>query len=327
MTDNRYIRQQLVDKLGPESQDSLSNAHVLIIGVGGLGSPVSLFLSGAGVGEITLVDDDVVSLSNLHRQILFHESDIGHPKVSAAKTRLCELNSSIKINAIEARLTIENAASIANKATVVVDAADNFLVSYLLSDLCLEKRIPLVSASVLTTHGYLGVYCGTKDSPAPSLRAVFPAPSSNVNNCNTAGVTGPSVGIIGSYQAQEVLKVILNSDAQLLGKLMTLDLWDYRQHIIDFSQSPEPEVTAPLVSLNSIADDDLILDVRSNQEHLDTPIKRPAMNIPLNELTERLSELDHSKTIHCICKSGQRALSAAQQLLDHGFEHIRVTSQ
>ena len=173
MTENRYIRQQLVDKLGPESQDSLSSAHALIIGAGGLGSPVSLFLSGAGVGEITLVDDDVVSLSNLHRQILFQESDIHQPKVSAAKKRLSELNSSIKINAIEERLTIENAASLVSKATVVVDAADNFLVSYLLSDLCLEKRIPLVSASVLTTHGYLGVYCGTKDSLAPSLRAVF----------------------------------------------------------------------------------------------------------------------------------------------------------
>ena len=147
------------------------------------------------------------------------------------------------------------------------------------------------------------------------------------DSCNTAGVTGPSVGIIGSYQAQEVLKVILNSDAQLLGKLMSLDLWDYRQHIIDFNQSPEPVVTAPLVSLDSIADDDVILDVRNNQEHLDSPISRPAINIPLNELTERLSELDRSKKIHCICKSGQRALSAAQQLLDHGFEHIRVTSQ
>ena len=205
MTDNRYIRQQLVAQLGSESQELLANARVLIVGAGGLGSPVSTLLAGAGVGEITLIDDDDVSLSNLHRQTLYTESDIGELKVNAAQKRLSAINSDINIKVIAERLNLDNAAQLVAESTVVVDAADNFLTSYLLSDLCFEKRIPLVSASVLTTHGYLGVYCGTKEKPAPSLRAVFPAPSSDVNNCNTAGVTGPSVGLIGSYQAQEVL--------------------------------------------------------------------------------------------------------------------------
>jgi len=171
MSDNRYIRQQLVDKLGVESQAKLANARVLIVGVGGLGSPVSTLLAGAGVGEIVLVDDDVVSLSNLHRQTLFTESDVGELKVKAAKKRLSDINSDISIKVVAERLTIDNANQLTSQSTVVVDAADNFLTSYLLSDLCFEQRIPLVSASVLTTHGYLGVYCGTKEKPAPSLRA------------------------------------------------------------------------------------------------------------------------------------------------------------
>lgn len=327
MTQNRYARQQLVDKLGKHSQEQLSNAHVFIVGAGGLGSPVSLLLAGAGVGHITLIDPDVVSLSNLHRQILFQESDIGRSKVDAAKTRLSNLNSDINITVINDRLNISNAKKLLSRATVVVDAADNFLVSYLLSDTCFEKRIPLVSASVLTTHGYLGVFCGTIDRPAPSLRAVFPAPSADVNNCNSAGVTGPSVGVIGSYQAQEVLKVITKSESQLLGKLMTLDLWDYRQHIIDFNNSNEPVKKASLVELDSLNDNDVLLDVRSEQEHADDPIPHTCVNIPLNTLASRLNELNKTSNIICICKSGQRALNGAQQLIDNGFINVGVTSR
>lgn len=327
MTENRYARQQLVEKLGNNAQQQLANAHVLIVGAGGLGSPVSLLLAGAGVGHITLVDSDVVSLSNLHRQILFEESDINQPKVNAAKTRLSNLNSEINITAINQRLSISNAQELVNQASVVVDAADNFLVSYLLSDVCFEKRIPLVSASVLTTHGYLGVYCGTADKPAPSLRAIFPAPSADVNNCNTAGVTGPSVGVIGSYQAQEVLKVITNSDSQLLGKLMTLDLWDYRQNIIDFNNSSEPVNKAGFVELSSLNNSHILIDVRSKQEHADDPVPQPCINIPLKSLTRRLDELSKDSAIVCICKSGQRALNAAQQLIDNGYNNVSVTSR
>ena len=332
MTTNRYQRQQQVSQLGEQSQQLLANAKVLIIGAGGLGSPVSLFLAGAGVGNMTIIDDDKVSLSNLHRQILFTEQDINIAKVDAAKKRLQAINSDITINVINQRLTIENAETLVDQATVVVDCADNFLVSYLLSDLCFAKRIPLVSASVLTTHGYLGVFCGTKEKPAPSLRAIFPSPSAEVNNCNTAGVTGPSVGIIGSYQAQETLKVIMQSDSQLLGKLMNLDLWDYRQHITDFSNCVEPNQKADIIPLGKIPNDSLLLDVRSAQEVHDDPIPILSVqckisNIPLDELANQLNHLDQNQSISCICKSGQRALNAAQLLIDQGFKNISVTSR
>jgi len=325
--DNRYVRQQMVPQLSGDAQQKLAAARVLIVGAGGLGSPVSLFLAGAGVGSITLVDPDAVSLSNLHRQILFQESDVNCSKAETAKIRLEKLNSQINLVAINQKLDINNAETLVKQATVVVDSADNFLVSYLLSDLCFNNRIPLVSASVLTTHGYLGVFCGTREQPAPSLRAVFPSPSSEAQNCNTAGVTGPGVGVIGSYQAQEVLKVIIGDDSQLLGKLMTLDLWDYRLHIIDFNGAKEPIKKASFASLHDLSKSDILLDVRTPQEHKDEPLSTNAINIPLHELPERLQELDQAQAINCVCRSGQRALVAAALLLDNDFAKVMVVSQ
>lgn len=332
MTDSnaRYVRQRLVPPLSGDAQDKIGSARVLIVGAGGLGSPVSLFLAGAGIGKLTIIDPDVVSISNLHRQILFQENDVNASKADTAKARLSALNSQIDIESVNGKLSADNAMQLVNRADVVVDAADNFLASYLLSDVCLKTRTPLVSASVLTTHGYLGVFCGTQGSPAPSLRAVFPTPSAQANNCNTAGVTGPSVGVIGSYQAQEVLKAITQDKTQLLGKLMSLDLWDYRQHIIDFNKAPEPKSSAPIVALDSLnahSESAILLDVRSAQEHHNEPMPRPAINIPLSELATRFNELDPEQAISCICKTGQRALNAAQLLLNNGFQKVTVTSR
>lgn len=326
LSNSRYSRQLQVKHFTVDSQVQLKNACVLVVGAGGLGSPVSLFLAGAGVGRLILIDDDVVSLSNLHRQILFQESDVGQPKVAAAKKRLTALNSTIQIEVINQALSPSNAQRLVDQATVVVDAADNFLVSYLLSDLCLLNRTPLVAASVLTTHGYLGIFCGTVKQPAPSLRAVFASPSKTAANCNTAGVTGPSVGIIGSYQAQEVLKVILGSDSQLLGKLMYLDLWDYSQNIIDFSDADEPARYAPIMANNELTENDLVLDVRSELEAAQTPLSIAAVNIPNTELLQRLGELDIDQKIACVCVSGQRALGAANVLLNQGFKYVYVTN-
>jgi molybdopterin/thiamine biosynthesis adenylyltransferase/rhodanese-related sulfurtransferase len=327
ISSSRYSRQQHVRYFGLESQARLQEACVLIVGVGGLGSPVSLYLAGAGVGKLILVDDDQVSVSNLHRQILFQEGDIEQSKVAAAATRLRALNSEIEIETINQAVNPENAQSLVDQATVVVDAADNFLASYLLSDLCLASKTPLVTASVLTTHGYLGVFCGTDKRPAPSLRAVFSSPATNAANCNTAGVTGPSVGVIGSYQAQETLKVILDDDSQLLGKLMYLDLWDYSQNIIDFSTAPEPDVYAPIIAISQINSHDLIVDVRSEFEALQAPLNLPSINIPNSDLQERIGEINNDRRVVCICSSGHRALGAAKVLLSHEFGDVCVTSR
>ncbi len=326
---NRYQRQQQVAQLSGGAQLALAEAHVLIVGAGGLGSPSSLFLAGAGVGEITLVDHDTVSLSNLHRQILFQESDIRSSKVEAARERLIALNSEIKINALNTRLSVSNVEELVSKATIVVDAADSFFVSYLLSDTCAKQTKPLVTASVLTTHGYLGVFCG---ATAPSLRAVFPSPSAQAASCDTAGVTGPSVGIIASYQAQEALKVIVNDQAQLSGKLMYLDLWDYSQNIIDFNGALEPEAKAEIIEFASIDESDILLDVRSDIEFVEQPSSEHSkasktMNIALDQLSEQQAVFSNDQRIVCVCKSGQRALNAAHWLLNNGFPNVAVSLQ
>ncbi len=326
---SRYQRQQQVKQLSGDAQQALAEAHVLIVGAGGLGSPSSLFLAGAGVGEITLVDHDTVSLSNLHRQILFQENDIRSSKVETAKARLSALNSEIKVNAVNERLSVSNVDALVSRATIVIDAADSFFVSYLLSDACAKQVKPLVTASVLTTHGYLGVFCG--DS-APSLRAVFPSPSAQAASCDTAGVTGPSVGIIASYQAQEALKVIVNDQAQLSGKLMYLDLWDYSQNIIDFNGASEPDSKAAMIAFASISESDVVLDVRSEIEFIEQPSSRHAkalktLNVALDQLSERQAALPSGRRIVCVCKSGQRALNAAYWLLSNGYQNVAVSLQ
>lgn len=322
---NRYHRQLQVPQLGQQAQATLQRAQVLLVGAGGLGSIVAPQLVGAGIGHLTILDHDTVSLSNLHRQTLYTESDIGLYKAEVASARLTAINSEVMITSNNTALSIENARAFVQNASVVVDAADSFIVSYLLSDLCYELRVPLVSASVLTTKGYLGVYCGTNAQPAPSLRAIFPTPPATTQNCDTAGVTGPSVGVIGSFQAQETLKVILQSSDQLLGKLLTLDLWQYRQDIIDFSTAPEPTHYPALVDMNSLTSSDCLLDVRTPIELQGAPYERSDMHIEANQIKRQHAALPKGQRIVCICKSGQRALYSANTLLELGYQNVAVT--
>jgi len=343
---HRYQRQNQVSQLDQTAQKKLSQAHVLIVGAGGLGSPTSLYLVGAGIGELTLIDPDEVSLSNLHRQIIYDESDVSTSKVDAAKRRLGNLNRNVKINVINSRLGPSNVGHLVAQASVVIDASDSFLVSYLLSDACLEQETPLISASVLGTHGYLGVFCAPYKNVysqgkaidnsdgktiGPSYRAVFPSPPSKSENCNTAGVTGPSVGIIGSYQAQEALKVIVGGSSQLLGKLMYVDLWDYRYDVIDFNGAPEPAFKAGIIDASSPLEDDILLDVRSEAEvsvtsHEYAQQYSRYINLPLDQLSFRHNELKPgNKRIVCVCQSGQRALNAAHWLLQNSYIDVVVS--
>lgn len=312
--------------MGLESAKQLAQARVLIVGSGGLGSPVSLFLAGAGVGEITLIDPDTVSLSNLHRQILFQETDVNQSKVERAKARLTALNGDIKINVINAKLGPNTVASLVANATVVVDAADNFLTSYLLSDACFTHRTPLVSASVISTHGYVGVFCGTQAQPAPSLRGVFPSPAGPAQSCSTAGVTGPSVGILGSYQAQEALKVIMQDPHQLLGKLLYVDAWNYQHTIVDFTAAKEPATHAAIIDCDAIGHTDVVIDVRTAAEFSRTVINPSAINTPLITLETEPLNVDSSKRVVCLCASGQRALIAAELLLKKGHSNVAVAA-
>ena len=323
---DRYSRQVLVKQVGLSGQKKLSTSRVLIVGLGGLGCQVSAQLAGAGVGSLSLIDNDAVDLSNLHRQILFRESDIGESKVLTAQRELIAINSSLQISATQAKLSTNNVTALVKRVDLVIDAADNFLTSYLLSDECFKQRIPLLTASVNRSFGYLGVFCGDTKNPAPSLRALFPKLPKEQLSCDTVGVTGPSVGVIASLQAQEALKVLLDDQHQLLGELLYVDLWDYKMHRVNFNSASEPSQTqAKIIDYTQIIKNDLVIDVRNPDEIANSPQPFATnLEIPLIELSDHLAELQNAARVVLACKSGQRALIAAQILLDEGYDSVAV---
>lgn len=325
---NRYSRQILVNQIGLAGQEQLANAKVLIIGLGGLGCQIGIQLAGAGVGSLVLFDHDVIDISNLHRQALFREADIGAPKATIAKRELEALNSEISIVAFNNRASVDNINSLLESVDLVVDAADNFPTSYLLSDACLQHNVPLVSASVNRSFGYVGVFCAahgkSKQKNIPSFRALFPRLPKEQLSCDTVGVSGPSVGIIANIQAQEALKILINDPQALYGKILYADVWQYKLHCIDFSKAQEPEESRiSIITEMYLDENDFILDVRNAEEIKATP--QPfsvAAAIPMPELSDRLAEIPQTKRVVCVCASGQRALIAAQQLSDHGIIEV-----
>ena len=296
----------------------------LIVGMGGLGCVVGAELAGAGAGQLRLVDHDVVDISNLHRQLLYRESDIGCSKAMAAKRELEAINSQISVQAEQIRLSPDNVLRLIEGVDLVIDAADNFPASYLLSDACLKQRIPLVSASVNRSFGYVGIFCGTAKQPAPSIRALFPTLPREQMSCDTVGVTGPGVGIIASLQAQEALKVLLDDEHQLLGKLLYVDLWQYKMHTVDFNSAKEPDSgQIEMIDHRQISTADTVIDVREAGEILVSPQPfETQLQIPLADLVQRIAEIPASGNLICACRSGQRALIAAQLLLDNGHSQV-----
>jgi molybdopterin/thiamine biosynthesis adenylyltransferase/rhodanese-related sulfurtransferase len=293
---------------------------VVIVGVGGLGNVVATQLAGAGVGKLVLIDHDVVDVTNLHRQTLFSEGDVGRAKATVAAGKLQQLNSTISIVSHSVRLTPSNVAQLCAGANLIIDAADNFAVSYLLSDYCWEQQSPLLSASVNRTFGYVGVFC----AKAPSLRAAFPRLPLQQTSCDTVGVTGPSVGIVGSIQAQEALKALLGKSS-LKGKLLYLDLWNYSQQLIDLSKAAEPSSpTVALIDERGLSEADFVVDVRESHETESCP-QSFSVNacLPLADILAReyapLVDDPSNARIVCCCRSGQRAMLAAQTLSQHGY--------
>ena len=191
---SRYARQAILGEVGPEGQARLAAATVLVVGAGGLGCPVLQYLAGAGIGRLIIVDHDSVEETNLHRQPLYGMGDIGKPKAETARTVLQRFNPEIEIEAVIERLTPQNVEALVARADVIVDAADSFATTYVLSDACVAAAKPLVSASVIGLTGYVGAFCGG----GPSYRAVFPDVSIDGATCATVGVLGTAVAVLGS---------------------------------------------------------------------------------------------------------------------------------
>ena len=219
----RYSRHILVDELGIEAQQRFLDAHALVIGAGGLGSPAAMYLAAAGVGRLTLVDADTVDLTNLQRQILHNTASVGQPKVESGRAAIAQLNPEVQVHAVAERVDDSWLDNHVPGATVVLDCTDNFATRHAINRACVKHRIPLVSGAALRFDGQISTF-DRRDEASPCYACVFPEdqPFEEVA-CSTMGVFSPTVGIIGTMQAAEALRVIAGIGTPLVGRLMMLD--------------------------------------------------------------------------------------------------------
>ncbi|WJN59184.1 Molybdopterin-synthase adenylyltransferase [Pseudomonas sp. SO81] len=352
----RYVRHITLPDVGRRGQLRLKNARVLIIGTGGLGSPVSLYLAAAGIGTLGLVDFDRVESSNLQRQVVHGTSTLGLAKVESARRRLLDLNPDIRIDAHDCALTPDNALELVDAYDLVIDGTDNFATRYLLNDACVLLKRPLVYGALHRFDGQISLF---NHQDGPCYRCLYPKspPAELAPNCNAGGVIGVLPGVVGLLQATEAIKLILGIGEPLVGRLMRFDALAMKFTEIRFKRrgdcptcSParsdhnlqvEPPSTCAAMAgdstlpaelfispqqlqLSLVYGEDLqLLDVREPNE-LEVCGLPTALNIPLGELSERLGELDRERTLCLICYGGPRAERAARQLLDTGHSQVKV---
>jgi len=327
----RYSRQVILPEIGLPGQEKLTNAKVLMIGAGGLGCPVLQYLATAGVGTIGIVDDDVIDISNLHRQILYTTADIDKPKACVAKQKLELLNPHINITAYNERFTPANAQNICNGYDLVIDGSDNFKTRYLVNDTCVALNKVLIFGSIFKFEGHVSVF---NYQDGPNYRDMFPEapPNNEVPNCAEIGVLGVLPGIIGMYMANEAIKAICGIGETLSGKFISINALDNTTSIFkvtkqeqEFTKTLGTAIAKPIPSENhEITIDELniwllqtpdeieLIDVREGYEFEDYNIG--GINIPLYELKEHIGSLPHNKKLIFCCHTGQRSKMAIQLL-------------
>ena len=332
MNQNRYIRQTTLKGFGVKGQKKLEKAKVLVVGAGGLGVPVLTYLNAMGVGTIGIVDGDEISITNLHRQVLYKQSDVGASKVIAALEKLKGQNSDTEIQIYNAFLNVQNAIEIISKYDIVVDASDNFPTRYLVNDACVILNKPFVYGAL---HGYEGQVSVFNYKGGPTYRCLFPSmPNENeVPNCNEHGVLGIIPGIIGNLQALEAIKVITGIGETLSGKLLIFDGLEQAYQKIrfkaqsanleikklqDFYEWNDPCEVLPRVGAeqidNLLTDKAQIIDVRTYNEFDDYHLT-DTIHIPLDELDATSNKIDFLKPVYLLCQSGKRSEVALRQLL------------
>jgi len=233
----RYSRQIMLPQIGIEGQQALANAKILIIGMGGLGSPVAMYLASAGLGKLTLVDDDEVDLSNLQRQIIHSNDDIGRAKVDSARQSLESINPECEITTINQRLDIDSLIKETQYADVVIDASDNFKTRFLINKACVKTRTPLVSGAAIRLEGQVAVFRNDLND-SPCYHCLYKDEGELDQSCSTNGVLAPVVGIIGSIQALEAIKIITGFGEDLNGRLLLLDAYTMEWRNIKLKKDP-----------------------------------------------------------------------------------------
>ena len=317
---DRYARQSILSEVGAEGQARLAAATVLVVGAGGLGCAVLQYLAAAGVGRLVIVDHDRVEESNLHRQPLYRMSDLGAPKAQAARAALLAMNPAVRIDAVTERLTAANAARLAGVAQIAIDAADSFAVTYILSDVCREAGVALVSASVLGLSGYVGAFCGG----APSYRAVFPEMPRQAGSCAEAGVLGTAVGVMGTLQAHLALALLLEWQPTVLGRLISLDFRTLRTGGFSFALAQEPAgASLRFIAPSDVSGADIVIDLRSLREAPVSPFAA-SVRVAVEALEKGEMRFPKEPRIVLCCRSGVRAWRAARALERAGHANLAL---
>jgi adenylyltransferase/sulfurtransferase len=350
----RYSRHLIMPEVGMEGQLKLKAAKVLLIGTGGLGAPLGLYLAAAGVGRLGLVDFDVVDFTNLQRQVTFTTQDVGKRKIEAARDRLQGLNPEIQIDTHEVKLTSENALDILRDYDIIVDGTDNFPTRYLVNDACVLLGKPNVYGSIFRFEGQATIFA-LDDGPCYRCLYPEPPPPGLVPSCAEGGVLGVLPGIVGSIQANETIKLIIGRGESLKGRLLIFDalkmkfrelrlrknpdcpicgthrtvtkLIDYEEFCgLRGQEAQQPAAQVPEIEPVELkrkldaGEDVFILDVREPHEyqicHLNGHL------IPLGDLPKRVSELDSVRTIVAHCRSGMRSAQAVEFLRTAGFRKV-----
>ncbi|MEL6107662.1 MAG: molybdopterin-synthase adenylyltransferase MoeB [Planctomycetota bacterium] len=347
----RYARHLVLPEVGSEGQEKLKASSILVVGAGGLGSPIALYLAAAGVGRIGIVDFDRVEFSNLQRQIIHGTDDVGKSKVTSAAESIAAINPLVSVECHEQPLSSENAMSIVGAYDIVVDGTDNFATRYLVNDVCVLSGKPNCYGSIFRFEGQASVF-GLEGGPC--YRCLYPQPPDPglVPNCAEGGVLGVLPGIVGTIQATEAIKLILDAGKTLSGRLLLFDALEMKFRELKVKPDPQcpvcgdqPSITEPIdyAEFCGVAKKDdaqstwdiapvelkrrldagepmVILDVREPHEyeicHLDGVL------IPLGELQQRVDELDATENIVVHCKLGGRSAKAVQLLREAGFADV-----
>lgn len=342
----RYSRHINLSEIGVDGQEKLKQSKVLIIGLGGLGSPAALYLAAAGIGTIGIMDGDVVSLDNLQRQILYAGSEVGESKVVAAKNRLAGLNPCITINTYTVRLTASNACEIIRNYDIILDCTDNFPTRYLINDACVLAGKPYVYGSVYKFEGQVSVF-GLKDSGC--YRCLFPDPPAPelIPNCADGGVLGVLPGVIGTLQASEAIKLLLDIGEPLSGRMLLFDalamkfsqlslkkdincklcgenpeILELKEYEFECNMNLPNEKEITVSELKKLLDKNpklQIIDVREESEFAEGNMAGAKL-ISLGRIVERRVDLDEASTAYMICRSGKRSATAIQLLKNAGYK-------
>jgi molybdopterin/thiamine biosynthesis adenylyltransferase/rhodanese-related sulfurtransferase len=329
-----YSRQLLLKEIGPEGQEALGKARVLIVGLGGLGSPVMQYLAGAGVGFLGLIDADTLAASNLHRQPIYGLADVGKPKADLARAAILGINPTVQVQTHLARFDAGNALALISAHDIVVDCSDNFRAKYLINDAAVLAQKPAVFASVYQYEGQLQIY--KPDSEHACLRCLWPDAIGDgvVGNCAEAGVLGPVPGALGAMQALLTLKILLHMSGQLENALLLLDFMNFST--VKIKASRRAECSAPacahirelaretdglelsLASLSAAAQRGLeVIDIRTAEEVASHPTA--ARHIPMHDLLANPQLLPPGRPALLVCATGKRSLATARTLRERGI--------